>query len=273
MISFLFTLLTGICFSWSYAGHRIVAQIANSLIDRRCVANWLRSNETLVDISTHPDEYIVIDRNQAAWSRPLHYSESPMDRKIYIFDSVTCPDTRCVVSALLNYTNRFVTTKPVYSAAVAPSALSFLVHFMGDIHQPLHCAFIEDRGGNSVLASFFGSLTNLHSVWDGAMIFRYNPKWSYLSDYLLDYLKNNVSQADITRWKNFGDFETIASEGFQITLNTSYKFSTIVIRNKTYADLGQNYYDINFPIVKQRLLMGGVRLASVISSLCSRKRS
>jgi len=271
MISYLFVLLIGICFSWSYSGHRIVAQIASSLIDPKCVAGWLRPDETLVSIASHPDEFIVVDKAKAEWSRALHYTDSPTGRKVYIFDEQSCVNMRCVVTALKNYSRLFSITTPYYSSKYDPSVLSFLVHFMGDIHQPLHCGFADDRGGNSVLASFFGDLTNLHSVWDGGMIYHYNHRWSVLADYLTNYVKNNISASVISRWKHFGNFESIAAESFQIVLNSSYKFNTIMIANKTYADLGQNYLDINFPIVNERLMKGGVRLASVLSSLCSRR--
>jgi hypothetical protein len=53
---------------------------------------------------------------------------------------------------------------------VEPCALSFLVHFVGDSHQPLHVSYGSDRGGNEVKADFFGSQTNLHSVWDDSFI-------------------------------------------------------------------------------------------------------
>ena len=49
-------------------------------------------------------------------------------------------------------------------------ALKYVVHFIGDVHQPLHAANNNDRGGNDVAVTFLGQRTNLHAVWDGGII-------------------------------------------------------------------------------------------------------
>ena len=61
-----------------------------------------------------------------------------------------------------------------YTLGVEPCALEFLTHFVGDIHQPLHVSYADDRGGNSVEVHFFNEKTNLHECWDTKII----EKWT-----------------------------------------------------------------------------------------------
>lgn len=69
--------------------------------------------------------------------------------------------------ANLNQTTRLTSSSS--SSATKAEALKFLIHFIGDVHQPLHVENIE-RGGNGINVIFDGANTNLHSVWDSSII-------------------------------------------------------------------------------------------------------
>lgn len=81
-----------------------------------------------------------------------------------------CPNSACVVAAIQNYTNILSSRPPARWINPEPSAVTFLVHYMGDIHQPLHVGYAHDRGGNNVNVKFFGKTKNLHSIWDSGLI-------------------------------------------------------------------------------------------------------
>jgi hypothetical protein len=75
-------------------------------------------------------------------------------------------------------------------------ALRFIVHIIGDLHQPLHAGVGNDRGGNDVKLSWFGRPTNLHSVWDSAMIEQRSLSYSELAD----WLSRAITPREIIAW-------------------------------------------------------------------------
>ena len=75
----------------------------------------------------------------------------------------------CVVSAIEQ--SLWLLQEPSKGRAVRQEALKWLVHFVADLHQPLH-AIADDRGGNDVILQFFARQTNLHRLWDGDLIDR-----------------------------------------------------------------------------------------------------
>jgi hypothetical protein len=74
----------------------------------------------------------------------------------------------CIVEALAWYVQ--VLKSPDAPRNEKRTALRFVAHLVGDIHQPLHAGFDEDRGGNSVDVTFNGRKTNLHALWDIALV-------------------------------------------------------------------------------------------------------
>jgi hypothetical protein len=81
-----------------------------------------------------------------------------------------CPKGDCVIAKIEDF------RKALNDLAIAPAerreALMFLIHFIGDMHQPLHCADNKDKGGNEVQVEFSGRRTNLHSLWDSGLLSR-----------------------------------------------------------------------------------------------------
>ena len=75
-------------------------------------------------------------------------------------------------------------------------ALKFLVHFIGDMHQPLHVGRGEDRGGNSIRVRWFGESRNLHSVWDSAIIASENLSFSEFVDFI-DHVPERILSAQV----------------------------------------------------------------------------
>ena len=71
--------------------------------------------------------------------------------------------------------------------------LKFLIHLVGDIHQPLHTGKFEDRGGNDIKLTFLGKPTNLHIIWDVHMIEYLNMDYKQLSDELMQMKEGNYS--------------------------------------------------------------------------------
>ncbi|EIN09002.1 phospholipase C/P1 nuclease [Punctularia strigosozonata HHB-11173 SS5] len=172
--------------AWGAAGHEIVATIAQihlhpSVLPTLC---WILDPEGdnrnchLARIATWADR--VRNTPGFRWSASLHYIGAKDD----------WPSSRCefpgekgwagrrggnVLGAIRNVTGILVNYADGATAdmedgdALAAEALKFLVHFVGDMHMPLHLTG-RDRGGNSDKVLFDGRLSNLHSVWDGLLI-------------------------------------------------------------------------------------------------------
>jgi len=95
----------------------------------------------------------------------LHYVNSPPDSDGYDAQR-DCADGCCVVGAIEHYAD--VLHDPTTPRPLKIEALKFLVHFVGDVHQPMHAGYERDKGGNDVKVWFFDNNTNLHSLWDPA---------------------------------------------------------------------------------------------------------
>ncbi|CAK5281148.1 unnamed protein product [Mycena citricolor] len=175
--------------AWGAAGHEIAATIAQIYLDPSVlptICTLLNSTSTdptaplchLAPVATWADKY----RNKMRWSAPLHYIGAKDD-----YPSRTCafPGTHGwagreggnVLGGIRNVTDILEGVVPygrrgemsTQQYELASEALKFLIHFMGDMHMPLHLTG-RDRGGNSMKVAFNGRQTNLHSLWDGLLI-------------------------------------------------------------------------------------------------------
>ena len=112
-----------------------------------------------------PDQ---IRRDRAA-TGPWHYVDIPID-KPHLDMARDCPKGDCVIAKIEEFQK--VVVDPAATPVQRKEALMFLVHFVGDMHQPLHCSDNKDKGGNDVKLDFFGRPSNLHSVWDSGLLGR-----------------------------------------------------------------------------------------------------
>jgi hypothetical protein len=152
-------------YAWGTKGHQVIASIAQSQLTAEAKAEVDRllaqaPGATLASISTWAAE--TRNRTTASW----HYVNFPRDSCAYDAQR-DCPDGQCIVEAI----NRQVAVL----ASNAPdekrlNALKYVVHFVADVHQPLHAGYADDRGGNTYQIQAFGRGTNLHALWDSGLI-------------------------------------------------------------------------------------------------------
>jgi hypothetical protein len=148
-----------------------------------------------------------------------------------------------------------------------PCPLIWLIHVIGDVHQPLHCGYGYDKGGNDVKVTFFGKQTELHAVWDSGMIYHYldpsNGDWYDLYQYLASDLKSNPSR--IAQYANVTDPVGWANESITLVINDVYNFDPTALTAAGEPALGVPYYNHNFPIAVQRMQAAGIRLATTLN--------
>ncbi|KAI5799360.1 phospholipase C/P1 nuclease domain-containing protein [Pyronema domesticum] len=161
------SLLTPV-WGWGMLGHRTTALLATRYLTRptsRQIRQLLKP-QSLVTASTWADYYSHTPHGR--YSAPWHWidaHDSPPS-KCGVDYSRDCGETGCIVSALKNHTAR-VNDKSL-DWEQRQMSLKWVVHFVGDIHQPLHTEDLA-RGGNSIHVKFGGRNTNLHHVWDSSI--------------------------------------------------------------------------------------------------------
>lgn len=173
-ITWLLAFVPALAAAWGPTGHRMVADLAERQLTpptqvqvRRLLAST--HDRSLADIATWADD-LRNDRSQQLMARAtasLHYVNFADSRCRYDA-SGDCPDGRCVVAAIDRYTR--ILGDRSRSDAERAEALRFVVHFVGDVHQPLHAGYRRDRGGNQYQVQWNGRGSNLHAVWDSAVL-------------------------------------------------------------------------------------------------------
>lgn len=159
--------------AWGAHGHSTVAWIADAQLTpaARAKVNRLLALEpgsTLESIASWAD------KNRDSSNTRWHYVNFPRGDCHYrpVRD---CPDGQCAVAAIAEQTTILRSTATDQEKLIA---LKFLVHLVGDLHQPLHAGFGDDRGGNQVQIQFEGEGSNLHALWDHQLVdqFELPPK-------------------------------------------------------------------------------------------------
>jgi hypothetical protein len=137
------------------------------------VRDLLGPGVTLADISTWADE-----QRDVPGSGPWHYVNVPITESRY--DRKYCQSGGCVVSKIEDF--KRVLQDRLAARAEKQEALKFLVHFLEDLHQPLHVGDTGSRGGNDIRVRFFDVGSNLHRVWDSQIMERHTENeqvWLY----------------------------------------------------------------------------------------------
>lgn len=155
-------------YGWGPEGHSLVARIAQAELTPAALAQTaaiLGPGQTLASIASWADQVRRERANTATW----HYIDIPIDRP-HMDLARDCPKSDCVVALIP--LQRAVLSNPAATPLERKEALMFLVHFVGDMHQPLHSSDNKDKGGNDVRVAFFGRPGNLHSTWDSGLLSR-----------------------------------------------------------------------------------------------------
>jgi hypothetical protein len=138
------------------------------------------------------------------------------------------------------------------------NALKYIVHFVGDIHQPMHVSRAEDKGGNTIQVQYDGQGTNLHSLWDTKLL-----EHAGLSEAQLATNFDKATPAQIKKWQ--GEPQIVwAWESYQIS---SQLYAEI---EKNGNNIDDAYYQSHMPIVENRIEKAGIRLAGVLNDIFAR---
>lgn len=151
--------------AWGAEGHRLIGEMAEAQLTPAARAEVTRllaaePGATMASVSTWADQI------RSPETAPWHYVNPPPGDCSYERGR-DCEDGQCAVEAVRE---QVTILKSGASDAQRLTALKWVIHLAGDIHQPLHAGFKGDKGGNLYQVRAFGRGTNLHSLWDGALI-------------------------------------------------------------------------------------------------------
>lgn len=151
--------------AWGFEAHRMVANLTEPLLNASARSEVqrllnLEPGATLASVATWADE------NRSQQTAPWHYVNLPEGNCTFAKER-DCPDGACVVEALTEQTAILKSTAPDSERLLA---LKYIVHLVGDVHQPLHAGYASDKGGNTFQLQAFGQGTNLHALWDTGLL-------------------------------------------------------------------------------------------------------
>ena len=253
--------------AWGKTGHRVVAAIADTQLSglaRAHVEEILGPGESLDEAANWPDE--MRSAPGAFWQKtatPWHY----VTLNGIIYDHA--PPEGDALEALTHFSA--VLRDPNANLADKQEALRFIVHLVGDLHQPLHVGKCCDRGGNEVKVSFFGKPTNLHAVWDSQLVDEEQLSFTELAA----KLERHISNRQLIDWWDINPRDWISESGeIRDTLYPTAadlpKAAKGQKRKKgepVLPDLSYSYVFRFTPVMERRLSQGGVRLAAYLNAL------
>ena len=255
-------------FAWGKTGHRVVAAIAETELSGLARANIeqiLGPGESLDEAATWPDDMRADP--SPFWQKtasPWHY---------VTVNGITydhAPPEGDALQALAKFS---ATLKdPNASRADKQLALRFIVHLVGDLHQPFHAGKCCDKGGNDVKVTWFGKPTNLHAAWDSAMVDEEQLSFTELAA----KLERHISDRDVIEWWDINPRDWI-SESAEVR-DSLYPTAadmpkppkgTKVKKSKApvVPDLSYSYVYRFTPVMERRLSQAGVRLAAYLNAL------
>ena len=236
-------------FSWGPQGHKVIAHIAELNLSPETKKHIVRefNINNLADVAIWAD----ITRKKRAYEKPWHYTNIKEGEWTYVRER-DCPESNCVVEKIKTFSKRVADIHASFGER--RDALKFLVHFVGDVHQPLHLGNLKDRGGGRIRLFYSGKNVSLHYLWDGGLI---NWNKESLVEYaarlnlrVVDTEKSEWQSAKINQWAN---------ESRSLALKYAYPLDD--------GNLSKEYIERGREVLNQRMVQAGIRLAGLLNQL------
>jgi hypothetical protein len=262
--------------TWSPQGHRLVALVAANHLTAvaRDRVKQLLGDETLADVAVWADDFAVANSQTGLW----HYVNLPADAATYDRDR-DCPRQQrvtaggrgdqwrdCAIDRILYHRQQLADRS--LDRADRAIALKFLIHLVGDLHQPFH-AIDAGRGGNDIPVSVYGSTSctyddgtqyrcNLHGTWDTELLA--HRRWD--DRRYLDELEDLIER----RGWSAADSGTPAAWALE-----SHDIGKSVLSAGQFT-IDDAYYHRHISQVEERLALGGLRLAAILNEALENER-
>ncbi len=286
----LLLLAPGQAWCWGDEGHQTVARIAAAHLTeraRQAVESLLKqdpafASDTLAEAMARAAIWPDHMPGGKGATAPWHYID------IGLFEGPShiaerCPDGNCIVAKMKQYLVNLKQNRADGSWSESKE-LAFLIHFAGDIHQPLHCATDADAGGNCVNVVGFDPMHNLHAVWDITLV---NKLMAQDGPGMMAGMESRF-HGKMRHWQDYGSIENIAVESFGLAKSQVYgkarpslpvipKFIEVQPRNcateapeslrDVKVDGPRSYGAKSVDVVRMQLYKGGVRLGAMLNAI------
>lgn len=232
-------------------GHRAVGEIAQQHLSNAAAnqISELLNGQSLALVSNHGDD-IKSDRAYDSYG-PWHYVSFPFGAK---YDEHPKSESGDIIQAIEKCVA--VLKDNISSQEEKVFHLKMLVHFVGDLHQPLHVGLAEDKGGNDFQVLWFKKGTNLHTVWDTKMIDSYQMSYSELA-----------ANTDVL---NKEEVEAIKSGTLRDWMYESRALCEDIYANTEIGQkLSYRYMYDYMETLRFQLQKGGIRLAALLNDIFS----
>ncbi|KAA9325925.1 S1/P1 nuclease [Hymenobacter busanensis] len=237
--------------AWGREGHRTIALIAEKHLTRKTAdqIKELLGDKAISDVASWADEV----RNQPEYkgTGPWHFVNLPLGMGYADFAQQLKDKSEPNAYQALRDNLKLLADKKQTKEKRA-EALKFVVHLVGDIHEPMHVSRAEDKGGNDIQLQFQGQGTNLHRMWDSGLIHAQGLTDQQMAE-AYDHPEKLVAQ----QWRYAG--------------SEQWLFESYLLSTKQYAaapngsTLDEQYYTANIADVRLRLQQGGIRLAEALN--------
>lgn len=234
---------------WGKTGHRVIGEVASQYLHPKTekAINKLLDGQSLALISNFGDD--IKSDSQYDYLGPWHYVNFPFGKK---YENTPKSDKGDVISGI-EYATKIL-KDPKHSKDEKAFYLKMLVHFIGDLHQPLHVGVEDDMGGNRFQVQWFGKGTNLHTVWDSKMLDSYQMSYTEVA-----------ANADVLSKEEL----RMIQKGNPISwMYESRALCEDIYKNtKAGEKLGYNYMYDYMNTSRKQLQKGGIRLAQLLNDI------
>lgn len=241
--------------SWGVTGHRTIGKIAENHLSAQAKAaiQGLLGHESLADVSTWADEVSSTPeyRQTGSW----HYLNLPPGLTYPEFQKQVEGVTKANVYSALQKNEEILTSKNS-TRAQKIEALKFVVHFVGDLHQPMHISRAEDKGGNTIQLNYEGKGINLHSLWDSYLLDHQGLNYEQLAEKY-----DRITPQQIRQWQGDPLIKWIW-ESYEVSARLYAEADAIKGRS-----IDEAYYKTHIGIVADRIQRAGIRLAGVLNDI------
>lgn len=238
--------------AWGALGHHIVARLAEAQLTPRAWAEAqrllaVRGAKHLSQVANWADDLRDVDPDLFERTQRMHFVNFRSPDCIY-HPPLECARGECAVAAIAKYSA--ILADRSNSDARRAEALAFVVHFVADVHQPLHAGYRDDAGGNDFQVRWNGQGTNLHRVWDSLLLDSARLSAAGYTRTLQVEATPVVAGGTPAQW---------AEESCRIDRDDG------VYPSKQGADINGAYIKRERPVAEQRLRQAGARLAALLN--------
>lgn len=243
---------TNLAIAWSKDGHSAIGVLAMKQLDADVYSKLEEAigaldDQAMIEACNWPDD--VRETEAWEWSAPQHYINIPRGEAQYSKPR-DCPDGLCATEAIKTYAAQLFDER--LDKVKRQQAFAWLCHVTGDLHQPLHAGFSDDRGGNNYKIVFNDEEMNLHGFWDFELVNEHAGGWQELVNLLsstqVTPANANWSAAMVNQW---------TADSHQLAINYAYPAE---------REIEQSFALRSWVLAQQQVSRAAARLAQIINT-------